>query len=367
MEEYGKLNREHEFKGNSMGIIDWLTSKKRPPKTANAPENIDKPEIVVLLRPHPSSMQILMLCIKNIGTETAHNVRFGTGSSRAAPFIQPASNLSDVRLLKKNNFLQNGIGCFGPGQKIEQFLISLIDGLPEELKQPLQISVTYTDSLNRPYKNRYTLDFGDFESLVQSDSIEGKAVSDLRPLLDVIQTGFSQVAENIEHLRLPQAPKSMGSATPSQEEEHHQPIQNEQNEPLSPKLQEFVDLYNAGDDAKLRQIYRPFHSIRVSNETDRLENPNVPPVFQTHSSGSFVAYTIDSENLYAVAPFSGFVLQNAFYSSGAFGEVFKCPGFDSQHRYYVKVIRPALFKQDPINETWTLQEKGELELKEKDS
>lgn len=350
-----------------MGIIDWFTSKKRAPKTANAPENIDKPEIVVLLRPHLSSIQTLMLCIENIGTETAHNVRFGTGSSRAAPFIQHASNLSDVRLLKKNNFLQKGISCFGPGQKIEQFLINLMGGLPEELKQPLQISVTYTDSLNRPYENRYTLDFGDFESLVQSDSIEGKAVSDLRPLLGVIQTGFSQIAENIERARLPQTPKPVDSATMSREEEHSQPVQSEQVKPLPPELQEFVDLYNVGNDAKLRQIYSPFYSIQVSNESDRLQNPNVSPIFRTHSNGSFVAYAVDSENLYAVAPFSGFVLQNAFYSSGAFGDVFECPGFDSQHRYYVKVVRPALFKRDPVNEEWTLEEKGELELKEKDS
>ena len=350
-----------------MGIIDWLTSKKRPPKTADAPENIDKPEILVLLRPHPSNVQCLMLCIENIGSETAHNVRFGTGSSRAAPFIQPASNFGDVRLLKKNNFLQKGIGCFGPGQKIEQFLISLIDGLPEELKQPLQISVTYTDSLNRPYENRYTLDFGDFESLGQSDSIGGKAISDLRPLLDVIQTGFSQIAENIERARLPQTPKPTGSADPSQEEESSQPVQNEQDKPLPPELQKFVASYNASDDAKLRQNYSPFHSIRVSNETERFKNPNIPPVFQTDSSGSFVAYNIDSENISAVVPFSGCILQNELYSSGAFGEVFECPGFDSQHRYYVKVVRPALFKQDPVNKKWTLEKKGELELKERDS
>ena len=212
-----------------MGIIDWLTSnslvivilttivlaiivgryvlKGRLLKTANESENIgkpEKPEIVVFLRPHASCVQCLMLCIENIGTGTAYNVRFGTGPSPTAPFITPSSNFGDVRLLKENNFLQKGIGCFGTGQKIELFLISLIGGLPEELKQPLQISVTYTDSLNHTYENRYPLDFGEFESLAPIDSIEEKATSGLKPLLDVMQTGFSQVAKNIELLRLPQ-------------------------------------------------------------------------------------------------------------------------------------------------------------------
>lgn len=353
-------------------IIGWYVRRIRLLKTANAPENIskpEKPEIVVFLRPHSSSVQCLMLCIENIGTGTAYNVRFGTGSSHAAPFIQPASNLSDVRLLKKNNFLQKGIGCFGPGQKIEQFLISLVDGLPEELKQPLQISVTYTDLLNRSYKNRYTLDFSEFESLVQIGSTEGKSILDLRPLLDVIQTGFCQIAENIERAKFLQTPKSTGGATLSPEEEHSQPVQSEQSEqvkPLPPELQEFVGLYNVGNDAKLQQIYSPFYLIRVSNETERFQNPNVPPIFQTTSSGSFVAYAIDSESLYAVVPFSGLVLQNALYSSGAFGQVFECPGFNPEYKYHVQVIRPAFFKRDTVNEKWTLQEKGELELKEKD-
>ncbi len=332
-------------------------------KVTNEPENIDKPvrteqpEIVVFLRPYAPCVQCLMLCIENVGTRTAYNIQFRSVPFATAQFSTPSSHLSDVDILKKINFIQNGIGCFGPGQKIEQFLISLIGGLPEELKQPMQISVTYMDSLNQTYENRYALDFGDFESLLSIDSEVEKLTSELRSLINVIQAGFTQVAENIERIRPPQTAGL---------EEHPQSAESEQVKPLSPELQEFVDLYNVGNDAKLRQIYSPFYSIQVSNESDRLQNPNVPPIFQTHSNGSFVAYAVDSENLYAVAPFSGFVLQNALYSSGAFGDVFECPGFDPEYKYRVKVIRPAFFKRDPVNEEWTLQEKGKLELKEKD-
>ena len=142
-------------------------------------------------------------------------------------------------------------------------------------------------------------------------------------------------------------------------------MQSEQDKPLSPDIQKLVTLYNAGEDAELRKIYKHPCSIHVTNETERLQNLNVPPVFQNTADGSFVVYAIDSESLYAVVPFSGCILQNALYSSGAFGKVFECPGFDPEHTYHVKVIRPAFFKQD--NEKWTLQEKGKLELKEKDN
>ena len=346
----------------------WRIPKEKLSKTANELENIDKPEIVVFLRPHASCVQCLMLCIENIGTGAAHNVQFSTGASPAAPFIILPSNSNNISLLKKYNFLQKGINCFGPGQKIEQFLISLIGGLPEELKQPFQIFVTYRDLLNHTYENEYELHLGDFESLVSIDSEAKNLTSDLKPLLDAIQAGLSQVAENIERSRLLQTPKPVGSTPPSDEEvESSQPIQSEPDKSLPPELQELVAWYNAGEDSGLGENYTHSCSIGVSNEDERLQNPNVRPVFQTTSNGSFDAYAINSENSYAVVPFSGLILQNELYSSGAFGEVFECPSFDPEHRYHVKVVRPALFKQDPINDTWTLKEKGRLELKERDS
>ena len=92
-------------------IGGWrLYSRRRRLKTAGDSENIgqpEKPEIVVFLRPHASSVWCLMLCIENLGTEAAYNVQFGTGVSGTAPFITPSSNFGDVNFLQKNNFLQN--------------------------------------------------------------------------------------------------------------------------------------------------------------------------------------------------------------------------------------------------------------------
>ena len=350
-------------------IGGWhLYSRRQGLQATSDSENIgqpEKPEIAVFLRPHVASIQCLMLCIENLGTGAAYNVQFGTGAFRTDPFLTPSSNFGDVQLLKKNNLLQNGIGCFGPGQKIEQFLISLSRELPEELKHPLQISVTYTDSRSHRYDHRYTLDFGEFESLVQVDSIKAKTISDLKPLLDVIQTGFHQVAENIGRLRLSQSAEPKSSRTLSKKAEKLlKPVQGEEDKPLSSDLQKLVNLYNAGEDAELRKIYKPPYSIRVTNETELYQNPNAAPVFKTLANGSFVAYTIDSENLYAVVPFSGCILQNDLYNSGAFGKVFECPGFDPEHTYHVKVIRPAFFKKD--NDEWMLKDKGKLELTKRD-
>ena len=240
-------------------------------------------------------------------------------------------------------------------RRLNNFLFCLIDELPEELKHSRQISVTYKDSLNHPYEKSFSFDFSNFESLVLMDSKAKKMTSELETPPNGTQAKLSQDSQHTSSI-----------TPPSEEEEHHQPIQDEQGKPLPPELQTFVDLYNAGNNAELRQNYSPHFSIRVSNEPERLQNPNAVPIFQTEKNGSLVAYAIDSEDLYAVAPFSGCILQDKLYGPGAFGEIFECQGFHQGHRYHIKVIYPAFFLYEHANEKWTLEEKGKLELKEKD-
>lgn len=347
------------------GIKKLLLKTPDEPENLGEPVNTEKPEITVSLRPHASCVHCLMLCIENIGTGAAYNVQFGTGTSGPNSSITPTSNFSNVEILNKNNLLQNGIGCFGPGQKTEQFVTNLIDGFPEELRQALQVSVTYTDSLNHPYENNYVLDFSEFESLARINLIEQKASSNHGALLGVIQLICNQVAEHIERLPLSQTAE-LHNSTPLFEDpkKHLQSVESEEDNPLPPYLQKFVTLYNAGKESELRGIYNPAYSIRAINETELYQNPNIDPVFKSDTNGSFVAYALDSENLHAVVPFSGCILQKDLYNSGAFGKVFECPGFDPEYTYHIKVIRPAFFKQD--NDEWVLREKGELELTEKD-
>jgi hypothetical protein len=108
----------------------------------------------------------------------------------------------------------------------------------------------------------------------------------------------------------------------------------------------------------------PNFRIGIANANDRQSNPKKPPspIFKSQNAGKFWAYHIESENLYAVFPSYDLVLQDQIYGTGAFGEVFECPNFNPEHKYYVKVIDPALFEPDQAKEKWTLQKKGKLKL-----
>ena len=110
------------------------------------------PEIAISLRPHEAHIHCVMLCIENIGTAEARNVQFQTDFS-----FKPDGE----RALEDVSFLRNGIDYLGPGQKKEHFLVSVIGKLDDLKKTPLEIGVTYRDSVKRTYQRAFHLDFGE--------------------------------------------------------------------------------------------------------------------------------------------------------------------------------------------------------------
>lgn len=141
-------------------------------------------------------------------------------------------------------------------------------------------------------------------------------------------------------------------------------------EMLSQAIVEFCECYNTG--IKDRQTWVHFIKryeknckIDVLNAEERYLNPqkDIAPIFKTNSAGCYLACYIEAEKLYAVVPVYDLVVERSTYTPGAFGEVFKCSHFDAQSNYRIsELIKPAIFEPDDSKETWTLKEKGILEL-----
>lgn len=127
---------------------------------------IDNPKVVISLRNDEVNSSCLIVCIENVGTGTARDVRFQTNFSFQ---IMGDISLEDIGFLKK------GIDYFGSGQKYE-FLVNTIMGKEawEELMQtPLVITITYWDSAGEDHKENAYLDFGAFESVPLAKSPMG--------------------------------------------------------------------------------------------------------------------------------------------------------------------------------------------------
>ena len=154
-----------------MGIIDWLNTNSgaiigiaivllvgvisyyvyltwRLLKANNTPE------IAISLRCHEVHVSLVMLCVENIGTGAARNLRFVTNPSSIPCLDIP---------FEKIGFLNGGIAYFEPGRKIEQFLVNVMDKY-DELKQiPLEITVKYKDVVDREHESTFHLDFSENE------------------------------------------------------------------------------------------------------------------------------------------------------------------------------------------------------------
>ena len=196
----------------------------------------------------------------------------------------------------------------------------------------------------------------------------------LEALTDEIQgvrESLNQIAEILQNQEVSQSQDISSSSqkdekipTPHQDmDEYPRFPESEPNEGISPVLVEFCALYNAGERYELQTRYQEHHRLSVVNAMGRRQDLNQPLLFQNQPNGKFLVYYIEEENLYAVVPSYDLVLERLLYDSGAFGEVFDCPGFDPRHSYSVKLILPACFEPDYTKEKWTLEERGQLELK----
>ena len=185
-----------------MGVIDWLNTNSgmimaiaivglvgvisyyayltwRLLKANNTPE------IVVSLRPHHVHVQLVMLCIENIGTGAAHDLQFTTNPTSIPNLDVP---------FEKIGFLKSGIAYFEPGRKIEQFIASVTNKFDDLKQMPFEVSLTYTDSVNRKQERVFQLDFGVNEGFSQIDKPPlfeiAKATKDIQSDIRNIATGI---------------------------------------------------------------------------------------------------------------------------------------------------------------------------------
>ena len=142
----------------------------------------DTPEIAISLRPHAISVNLVMLCIENVGTGAAHDVKFTTD-----PPSLPSLDIP----FEKIGFLKSGIRYFEPGRKIEQFLVN-VRGKFDELKQTqLKVTVTYKDSTNHKREQIFRLDFSEGMGFSQ---IGSPPLYDIAKTIKKIQKDFYDVA-----------------------------------------------------------------------------------------------------------------------------------------------------------------------------
>ena len=155
--------------------------------TSHISRATNQPEIMVSLRPHEAHVNLAMLWIENVGTGVARNVRF-TGDTGDRCKGDLSCSFDGKAQLKDIGFLKNGIDVLGPGQKIDHFLVSILEILEnsEILKlAPFKLTVTYWDSSGNPEdKKIFHLNFREY---LGAATIGGSPPFDIARALKEIQ------------------------------------------------------------------------------------------------------------------------------------------------------------------------------------
>ena len=198
----------------------------------------DTPEIAISLRSHEISINLVMLCIENVGTGAAHDVKFTT---------DPASVPSLDIPFEKIGFLKSGIRYFESGRKIEQFLVSVI-GKFDELKQTqIKITVTYKDTTDHKREQIFHLDFSEGVGFSQIGSPPlyeiAKATKEIQKDLNRIITGVHKpiiLTEPLSKHRLGQRADFLERRIEQLPKEVQQEVLQEVNVFISKREQEVV-------------------------------------------------------------------------------------------------------------------------------
>ena len=142
----------------------------------------NKPEILVSLVPHEIYTNTIYLCVQNIGTGFATDIKL-----TSAPSFTP--RLPGNRSLEEFGIFKQGINYLGPGNKVQIFLFWTAD-LPELPTQSLTITVNYKDC--KPKNGiEFPLDFTVWEGV-------GQQFSQLEPIAEIEKVLREDIAEALK-------------------------------------------------------------------------------------------------------------------------------------------------------------------------
>ena len=152
----------------------YVKATNRYAKTADIMLKVsDTPKVQVDLthRFQSHTISTLDLCIQNIGTGFAYDIKFTGNLFSIIPFTSETP-------LAEYSIIKNGVSFLGPGKRYQIPILWQVkkDDLPKGI---FRADVTYRDSANKERKEQYNLEFTKFQGYTQmgDPSIEDMARS----------------------------------------------------------------------------------------------------------------------------------------------------------------------------------------------
>ena len=146
------------------------------------------PKIAIYLAYDEMHFNCGYICVENIGTGPAHDVQFKTDLS----FNLYDSESSEGETLENVGFIKNGIKYLPPGQKNQSWMS--LHGRLEGLEHtPLEVAVTYKDSVGKKNSDCFCIDFSELPGLSYHRSL----LFQITEQLEKINESLKSIAGNV--------------------------------------------------------------------------------------------------------------------------------------------------------------------------
>ncbi len=149
-----------------------------------------EPVIAINIKPRDEWINLIDFVIENVGLGPAYDINFNFDKD-----LQIRKN----KTLKDISIFQNGINYMSPGQKIQFFFTSLIENFDEKVKTPVNVTVTYRDSLDSKIKSNFVIDFSQFLGMSQ---LGKPPLYEIKSLLAKLQQDVHYIMSGLRKLKV---------------------------------------------------------------------------------------------------------------------------------------------------------------------
>lgn len=149
--------------------------------------NTPKVQVGLTSRSQSYNVWTIDFCVQNIGTGFAYDIKFLGDLPSLYPQVSDEP-LSEYPIIK------NGISFLGPGKRYQIPIIwgSLESGSPETTgKRSFDVGVTYRDSTGTELKEKFRIDFTQYEGYTQMDD----------PSIDNIARSLQHIAQTLWEIK----------------------------------------------------------------------------------------------------------------------------------------------------------------------
>lgn len=184
----GALTTVFSFFVTGATVVYAILTFKLVTETRMLREVQTEPQMSVTFQIRDEYINFIDVVIQNIGLGPAYDVKF---------LVEPDVQFSGGKSIGSIGFVKKGMRYFAPSQRLNSFLLSIVDEPEEKKGIPINVTVTYKSRTGKQYQDVFLLDLSEFINLVRIDEPPlitiARNIKKMQEDTHKLTTGFSKI------------------------------------------------------------------------------------------------------------------------------------------------------------------------------